>query len=155
MKIMKSLILYVSSSGNTKKLAEAIQARVQCEIYDLNALSDAEKTSFWADHPADVIYIGTGVYSAHVGVELRKFLIEHPPPAAGIVGLFGTWLGWANSGPETMDRLKQFLFKKGVPVFEEIFLAFGSLGVFKMDHPNAYEIKLAGDWAEKIQPKTG
>lgn len=147
---MKNGIVFSSASGNTKLLAEAIQIQMNCPIFDIHKLTESEKTTFWQDHPFDFIFIGTGIYGGHVGVELHDFLIKYPPPPKTKAAIFGTWAGWSDSGPKTFTKLMNFLEKKGLQVIEETYLAYGKMGLAKLDHPNADEIQEAGYWANRV-----
>jgi len=147
---MKIGILYTSASGNTKLLADAIAIQMNCPIFDVHTLTEDEKTTFWKTNQFDLLFIGSGIYSAHVGIELRNFLIRYPPPKGLTVALFGTWAGWNDSGSQTFVKLMNYLEKTGVNIMEETYLAFGKMGMAKIGHPDTAEIQNAGYWANRI-----
>ena len=63
----KKLIVYFSESGNTKKLAEMIQAAVGGDICDI----DAPKPDFAA---YDLIFLGTPNYAATVADPMAAYI---------------------------------------------------------------------------------
>ncbi len=63
----KKLIVYFSDSGNTKKLAEMIQAAVGGDIMDIKA----PKPDFGA---YDLIFLGTPNYSASVAGPMADYI---------------------------------------------------------------------------------
>ena len=63
----KKLILYYSESGNTKKLAQMIQAAVGGDLLDLNA----PKPDFSA---YDLIFIGTPNHAASMAQPVRAYI---------------------------------------------------------------------------------
>ena len=63
----KKLILYYSESGNTKKLAQMIQAAVGGDLLDLNA----PKPDFSA---YDLIFIGTPNHAATMAAPVKAYI---------------------------------------------------------------------------------
>lgn len=151
---MKCGILYVSLSGNTKKIADAIALELQCECWDLNTLNAQQKEFFWLVHDLDLIIVGTGIYAAHVASDLHKFFIEFKPLKHLHFGLFATWLKWADSGQLTLERFKNYLFKIEQHVIEPFFLCQGKMGMVQSEHPDSYDLVNAQKWAQDIVRRT-
>lgn len=145
---MKSLVLYGSLSGNTKKVATAIAQELYTDIIDLQTVDIAVNESFWQKNPADLYFLGTGIYASHVVSIVRNFLIKNHPPKQSIFALYATGLGLANSGQFTLENLKAFLTKNDVFVLDPPFLCFGKTLIAKTDHPNDADLINAREWAQ-------
>ncbi|MCP4761562.1 MAG: hypothetical protein GY870_07255 [archaeon] len=148
---MKSKILYLSLSGNTRKVAQAIADEINCDdLIDVNGLSDDEMKSFWEDDAIDIYFIGTGVYASRVGGDLRRFLTNNKASKSKKFALFGTWVGRARSGPKTFNRFAKFLKKENHKIIGEHFLSLGKFGAFQTTHPDEKDLQNARNWAKNI-----
>jgi flavodoxin len=149
---MKCLIIYSSSTGNTKKVAKSIAQSVNCECIDANVLKD--QTDFWESHnDIELVFLGTGIYADHVGRDLHKYLLNNLPKTPIKFALFATWIGRGNSGNSTLNKMKKFLHKHEHIVLDPYYLCYGKMLIIKGGHPNQEDLKNANIWAEKILNK--
>jgi flavodoxin len=149
---MKTIILYASKSGNTKKIADSMAAQLNCEAIKVTSESNLQTLNLDA---YDLILVGTGLYAGTPNEDLTKFLstlkLESPKQFA----LFITWGGAPRSDKMALERLRTLLLGKGQKVLDEQFAAYGGWKgiLMKSGHPKPDEIKAAGEWAKKLVQK--
>jgi flavodoxin len=146
---MKSIILYASRSGNTKKIADSMAAQLGCEAIKITSYSNPQALDLDA---YDLVLVGTGLYAGTPNEDIVKFLsnlqLQNPKQFA----LFITWGGAPRSDKIALTRLRTLLEGKGQKVLEAHFAAFGGWKgiLMKRGHPKPDEVKAAGDWAKKL-----
>lgn len=73
---MKSLVIYFSQTGNTKKVAEAIYEALP-QPKELKKLDEIKEAKSVADY--DLVFIGFPVHSHSVPYRVENFLRQLPP----------------------------------------------------------------------------
>jgi NAD(P)H dehydrogenase (quinone) len=111
--VAKILILYHSKTGNTKAMAEAVEAGVKKEGLEV-VLQRIEDSSVDDLIEPDGIIIGTPTYFAATTAEVKKFVdesIKHFKRLEGKVGAAFASSGGLGGGCETaiLDILRAFL----------------------------------------------
>ena len=147
---MKSLILYASQSGNTEKVALAIKKELQCEAVNIKNLGKSNPKDFWTANPADIYFIGTGIYAGKVHSALHDFFIAQPPLNHGQFSLFATWVGRGNSGVDSLDKFAKYLQKHNSKIVKPYFLCYGKVALFRFQHPDDADLRNACTWAQSI-----
>jgi len=109
----KVLIIYHSKTGNTKAMAEAVEAGVKKEGLEV-VLQRIEDTSIDDLLEPDGIIIGSPTYFAAVTAEIKRFVdesIKHFKKLEGKVGAAFASSGALGGGCETaiLDILRAFL----------------------------------------------
>lgn len=108
---MKTAIRYYSKTGNTKKLAEAIE----------NTLNIKAET---IEHPltedVDILFLGNALYNNTVDKEIKKFIQNLDVNVKKVVS-FGT----SGTGKTSYKKLKKLLDKKGIVLDSEEFFTKG------------------------------
>jgi flavodoxin len=146
---MKSLVLYVSISGNTKKIAETIAMEANGYLFDISALTEDQKKNFWEDYQTELVFVGSGIYAAHIHSDMRRFLLSYKPTHKRYFALFGTWLGWIQSA-HSMENFKKYLVKEGFEVLDPFFLCLGNILFFNQAHPNEQDLQNTKLWAQEM-----
>ena len=147
---MNAIVLYATQSGNTEKVALKIRETLQCGTKNVKQVTNDPSNGFWAHNAADLYLVGTGIYAGKVHTALHDFLVSQPPPEGCRVALFATWVGRGNSGEEGLDRLSRFLEKHKAVVLKPYFLCYGRIALFRLNHPDADDLKNASNWALSI-----
>ena len=149
---MKSIILYSSKSGNTKKIAESMAARVGCEAIKITSDSNPSNADL---EGYDLIFVGTGLYAGTPNEDLVKYLGSLNLKSTKQFALFITWGGAPRSDKIALTRLRVLLEGKGQKVLEEHFAAYGGWKgiLMKRGHPKPEEIQAAGQWAKQLVEK--
>lgn len=142
---MKSVIVYASKTGNTKKVAEAIAFGIGCEAKDVS--SHPELSDY------DLIGFGSGVYYSKPADELADFIreIKTSKQKAFVFVTYGS--RWQS----TVENLKRSLSNKGIQVVGEFktpgFDNYGPLkliGGIKKGRPNANDLKEAEEFGKSL-----
>ena len=109
---MNIAVRYLSKSGNTKKIAEAIAegaGTVAVSITDEPAISER----------ADILFLGGAPYANVMAPELRRYAEDLTAEKVGKVVLFTT----SNWSHRTVKGLQKILQAKGITVADEHFYA--------------------------------
>ncbi len=146
---MKTIVLYASRSGNTKKIADAMATQLGCEAIKVTSDISAQTLNLAA---YDFIFVGTGLYAGTPNEDLVKFLTGMQLQKPTQFALFITWGGAPRSDKMALTRLRSILEGKGHKVLKAYFAAYGGWkGVLiKRGHPKPDEIKAASEWAKKL-----
>lgn len=102
---MKSIVLYFSRTGNTKKVAEAIANQVEAPLFDLATCEPSIVQAY------DTIFLGTPVEGASPTKEIIAFIDRLPQGSGKKTILFCTYRMFGNE--RTMKTLEKMLTEKG------------------------------------------
>lgn len=133
---MKIAVRYLSKTGNTKKLAEAIAGRLHAE---------AAEISEPIHEPVDVLFLGTAVYAAGVDDQVKKFLNENRKQI-GTVASFST----AALLSGTYRQIQRICEQLEIPLEESQYHCKGKFGPMHTGRPNDSDCAAAADWAEEL-----
>jgi flavodoxin len=147
---MKTIILYASKSGNTKKIADSMASQLGCEAIKITS-ADPSSTVDLAGY--DLVLVGTGLYAGTPNEDIVRYLEKLEIKSAKQFVLFITWGGAPGSDKMVLTRLKTLLEKKGQKVLEDHFACYGGWKIIKRGHPKSDEIQAAGEWAKKLVEK--
>lgn len=135
---MKIAVRYDSSSGNTKKVAEAIAGALKVE-----ARSISEPLS----EPVDLLFVGSGLYAGSVREGLKTFLSDLTAEQVGRVAVFSTAAG--NKLPD--GQIEALLKLKGIPVSPKSYHCRARFLFLNKGRPNAQDLKDAEAFARDAQ----
>ncbi len=146
---MKTIILYASKSGNTKKIADSMASKIGCDA--IRITSDTTATTVNLDG-FDLFLVGTGLFAGTPNEDLMRYLGNLNFKTAKIFALFITWGGAPRTDKLALAKLRRLLESKGQKVLEDHFACYGGWKgiLMKRGHPKAEEIKAAGEWAKKL-----
>jgi len=149
---MKSIIIYSSKSGNTKKIAESMASQVGCEAIKI---SSDNSQSIVDLEGYDLIFVGTGLYAGTPNEDLLKYLSSLHLKSTKQFALFITWGGAPRSDKMALTRLRALLEGKGQKVLLEHFASYGGWKgiLMKRGHPKPEEIQAGGEWAKQLVQK--
>ena len=138
---MTIAVRYLSKTGNTRKLAEAIAGKLGVTAEDLQSpLAD----------PVDVLFLGTAVYAAGVDDKVKEFLHENEEQI-GLLAGFSTSALLAGT-----DRyITRICDNEGIPMAEETYHCKGKFGPMHTGRPHEKDCELAASWAENLLESMG
>jgi len=130
---MKIQVLYHSSTGNTKKVAEAIGAAVGVQAEQITA-------GHRLTEPVDLLFIGDGIYAGKANKKTMNFIASLDSALVKKAAVFGTF-----GGEDTAIALmRKLLSDKGIPLCAESFSCKGKAFFFaNKQHPNQEELEQA------------
>lgn len=139
----KVYVVYASLTGNTRRVARAIAEATA------GVLVDVRRKALPKVEPADIIFLGDGVYfgrpSRAMGRALRAWVLPKGVRAA----VFGTYGG----KPAQLEILEKLLREKGAEVRER-FSCPGRdwffLGVVGRGRPSPADLRAAAAFAKKV-----
>ncbi|GHT77986.1 hypothetical protein FACS1894130_03780 [Spirochaetia bacterium] len=131
-------VIFVSRSGNTKKVAESIARGI-------GVTATAVAAGAQIDH-ADVLFVGGALYAGKIDGKLRAFLETLTPGQVGKVVVFSTVAG--NKSP--LNEIKSILEARKIAVADEVFCCKGSFLFLFGGRPNEEDLKKALDFAKRI-----
>ena len=137
---MKIKVLYHSSTGNTKKVAEAIAsvANISAEV-----ITENDKLS----EPIDLLFIGDGIYAAKMNKKTRAFIDALDGSLVKNAAVFGTCGGQ----DKVIGTMKELLKGKGINVCAESFLCKGQAWmVANRNRPNKADLESAIKFGQAI-----
>ncbi len=146
---MKTIILYSSKSGNTKKIADSMASQVGCDAIRITADNTPPNVDL---EGYDLVLVGTGLFAGTPNEDMVRYIGNLNLKTTKMFALFITWGGAPRTDKLALKRLKALLEGKGQKVLEDPFACYGGWkGVLmKRGHPKAEEIKAAGEWAKKL-----
>lgn len=130
-------VRYLSKSGNTKKVAEAIAQKANCE---------AKTISSPITEYTDVLFLGAAVYWGGIDSDVKEYIQKLDKTKIGKVVVFST----SAMAQRAFPKIKECLQKKGIPVAEENFYCRGQFTVMHRNHPDDEDLKNAACFAEKF-----
>jgi flavodoxin len=146
---MKTIILYSSKSGNTKKIADSMASQIGCDAIRITA----DRTPPNVDLEGyDLVFVGTGLFAGTPNEDMARYIGNLNLKTTKMFALFITWGGAPRTDKLALKRLKALLEGKGQKVLEDYFACYGGWKgiLMKRGHPKPEEIKVAGEWAKKL-----
>ena len=133
---MKIAIRYFSRTGNTEKLAHAISQALDVPAQPVAAPLE-EKT--------DLVFLGSAVYAAGVDEAVKTFLARNKDNIGALVNV-----STAALLPSTYAQIKKLAAQHGIPLLEEEFHCRGRFSLMHRSHPDAEDLRAAGDFARRV-----
>jgi flavodoxin len=130
-------IRYLTRSGNTKKLADAIGSAVN---------ASAKPISEPLDTQVDLLFLGGSVYAGGIDSALKAFINGLTPTQVKKVAVFST----AAVAESAYKQIKKHLLAKGITVLDAEFHCRGSFTVMHWNRPNAKDLENAAKFAKDV-----
>jgi flavodoxin len=139
---MKTDVVFYSTTGNTRKIAEAISEEAGCPARQAQENPEAID--------ADIVFVGGAVYATsdhdiHPSIKLFADRLK----AAGFKGqvaLFAT--GFQKS--DALSLLKRIFLERGLSLAPESFFCKGKFLLFMSGHPDKEDISQAKQFASRV-----
>ena len=137
---MKIKIMYHSSTGNTKKIAEAIASAA-------NVSAETITENYKLSEPIDLLFIGDGVYAAKMSKKTSLFIDTLNSSLVKNAAVFGTYGGQ----DKAIVAMTALLKNKDIHVCTESFACKGqSWFLANRNHPNKADLDNAIKFANDI-----
>ncbi len=133
---MKVQVRYLSKSGNTKKIADAIARASGCK---------AESIEHGIEEETDLLFLGAAVYAAGIDSQMKEF-INHLDHKVKKVVVFST----AAVLPSAYPQMKKILMQNNIAVDEQEFHCRGKFAMMHSGRPNASDIQAAEKFAKTV-----
>ena len=133
---MKIAIRYFSRTGNTRKLIGAVADALGVEAREVSSPLE-EKT--------DLVFLGSAVYAAGVDDAVKTFLAQNKDKIGALVNV-----STAALLPSTYAQIKKLAAEHGIPLLEEEFHCRGRFSLMHRSHPDAEDLRAAGDFARRV-----
>ena len=148
---MKTIVIYSTKTGNTKKVALEIAQELNCQAINISETSDLSTISL---RDFDLVFLGTWIRGGEPSPDMLKFLNQldlHDNQRK--FALFMTWAGGGKSDVLAFKRVKQLLEVKHQELLDDYFRCLGqTFGLRARGHPDEKDLTNAGKWARsKIQ----
>jgi menaquinone-dependent protoporphyrinogen IX oxidase len=127
--IMRTRVVYQSTTGNTKKVAEAIAHAVGCTAEPVSAATIIE--------PVDMLFLGASIHAKDVDATLVKH-----------VTVFGT--GFDESRDKAVGIMKDLLARRGIAVTDKCYFCLGKFVLFNRHHPDTQDLTGAEEFARGV-----
>lgn len=134
---MKVAVRYYTKTGNTKKLAEAVAAKLGVQ---------AQPISVAVDEKVDILFLGNSYYAFNIDPEVRDFVRSLDKEKVGCIVNFGS-AAMLNS---TYKKVKAEADRAGIPMSEKEFHCRGEFKGIHKGRPNAEDLKAAAAFAKMI-----
>lgn len=128
-------VRYLSKSGNTKKLADAIAGELGITAKPITQAVPAN---------TDILFLGGAVYWGGVDGELKKFIASLGGRAKK-VAVFST----AAIVPSAYPQMKNLIKAQRLNVLEHEFHCRGAFSKIHSGHPNTEDLRLAREFAQE------
>ena len=127
---MKIKVMYHSSSGNTKKVAEAIASAV-------GVSAEAITENYTLTEPVDLLFIGDGIYAGKMNKLTKAFISTLDEPLVKNAAVFGTYGGQ----DKVVTTIKELLENKGIHICTDTFACKGQAWLIgNRNHPDKADI---------------
>ncbi len=135
---MKTMIIYASKTGHTKKIAHAMAEQLGVTPKNISEKPIIENV--------DLLFIGSGIYGGKVSPDLIQFIDTLNNTSIKNVVLFST----CTSGKDSMKDLNDLLVTKGIHVIDKSFVCKGQFLLFSRKHPDDMDIQNAKSFAADV-----
>lgn len=140
---MKTNVVYMTKTGHTEKLAIAVAK--ECGTHPIN-LSNPHVL----DDP-ECLFIGTGIYGGKPNQNLFNYIDQLPVNKIKYAVLFSS----SATKKDHSEFLVNSLRAKGIEVFPERFICYGSFMFFKRKRPNSSDIEAVRAFTRRVLENLG
>jgi flavodoxin len=137
---MRVRVVYQSTTGNTKKVAEAIARAAGCAAEPVSATAVSE--------PVDMLFLGAGIHGSDIDTSVKKFIEELDPALVKQVTVFST--GFEEHKEKAVGIMKELLGRRGVVVTDKCYFCRGKFLLFNRTHPDAGDLKGAEEFTRSV-----
>ena len=135
---MNSSVIYVSKTGHSKKIAEALGKELHIPV--VNVVSNPEIKA------TDLLFIVAGIYGGKSDPKLLEYVGNLDSTKVKKAVLITSCTSKTNK----QDMVREILKKKGIEVHSDEFICQGSFLFFGLGHPNAADITRAVSFSKEI-----
>jgi len=138
--IMRVRVVYQSTTGNTKKVAEAIARAASCAAEPASTATVSESV--------DILFLGASIHASDIDPSVKKFVERLDPTLVKKVAVFST--GFEEAAGKAADIMKDLLIRRGVQVVGECYFCSGKFLLFNRRHPDARDLTGAEEFVRSV-----
>jgi len=138
--IMRARVVYQSTTGNTKKVAETIANAVGCAAEPVTTATVSESV--------DMLFLGAAIHGNDVDASVKKFIEGLDPALVKQVTVFGT--GFEEHKEKAVGIMKDLLTQRRVHVTDKCYFCKGRFLLFNRTHPDAQDLARAEEFARSV-----
>jgi flavodoxin len=137
---MRVRVVYQSTTGNTKRIAETIAHAVGCVAEPVGTAT--------VDEPVDMLFLGASIHAKDIDPSVKKFIEGLDPALAKQVTVFST--GFED---KAVGIMKDLLARRGIHVSDMCYFCRGKFLFFNLHHPDAQDLTGAEEFARSVLAK--
>jgi flavodoxin len=137
--LMTVAVRYLSKTGNTKKVAEAIAAAAGVEALSLDGAAGINETT-------DVLFLGAAVYAFGVDETVTAFIARLDKDKVKQAAVFST----TAMVPSARPHIKKLLDAQGIPLLDSEFHCRGEFKFLHHGRPNAADLAAAAAFTRSV-----
>jgi flavodoxin len=137
---MNIAVRYLSKSGNTKKVAQAIAASLGVQSVSFSKPDSAIKEEI------DVLFLGSAVYAFGIDDTVKSFIQNLDKTQVKKVVVFST----SALVKCVYSQVKKLLSEKGIPLSDKEFHCWGKFTCLHNGRPNTVDLERAKAFAKEI-----
>jgi flavodoxin len=137
---MNASVVYQTTTGNTKKVADVIAATVGCVAQPVASATIAG--------PVDMLFLGAAIHASDIDSSVKKFIEELNPSMIKEVSLFTT--GFEE---KALGIMRGLLEKRGIPVTDKCYACRGKFLLWNRGRPNMDDLANAQVFAKELASK--
>jgi len=134
---MRVRVVYQSTTGNTKKVAEAIARAASCAAEPASTATVSESV--------DMLFLGASIHAKDIDPSVKKFIEGLDPALVKQVTAFNT--GFEE---KAVGIIKDLLTKRGLTVTDKRYFCRGKFLFFNRSHPDARDLTRAEEFARSV-----
>ncbi|MCX6097073.1 MAG: flavodoxin [Caldiserica bacterium] len=137
---MRTRVVYQSTTGNTKKVAEAIASAAGCVAEPVSTATVSE--------PADMLFLGAAIHGGDVDPSIKTFIEGLDPALVKEVTVFST--GFEQDKEKAVGIMKGLVAQRGIAVTDKCYFCRGRFLLFNRRHPDDEDLAGAAEFARSI-----
>ena len=140
---MNARVVYQSTTGNTKQVAEAMAAAAGCTAEPMvGAVISA---------PVDMLFLGASIHGGDIDPTVKTFIATLDPTLVKQVTVFST--GFEQSKDKAVGIMKELITQRSIPVTDKCYVCRGKFLLWNRGRPNADDLSHAEAFAKDIVAK--
>ena len=137
---MRTRVVYQSTTGNTKKVADSMAAAVGCKAEPV--------TDAIIGEPVDMLFLGAAVHGNDIDASVKKFIQGLDRALVKKVTVFST--GFEGHKDLAVGIMRNLVVQRGIAVTDKCYFCTGKFLLFGGGHPDAADRTRAEEFARSV-----
>ncbi len=137
---MRTRVVYQSTTGNTKKVAEAMASAAGCAAEPASAATVSE--------PVDMLFLGAAIHGGDIDPSVKTFIEGLGPALIKQVAVFST--GFEQDKEKAVGIMRDLLVRRGIAVMDKGYFCRGKFLLFNRKSPDDQDLKGAEEFARSV-----
>ena len=140
---MNARVIYQSTTGNTRQVAEAMATAAGCAAEPVaGAVISA---------PIDMLFLGASIHGGDIDPTVKAFIAALDPALVKQVTVFST--GFEQSKDKAVGIMKELIAQRSIPVTDKCYVCRGKFLLWNRGRPNADDLSQAEAFAKDVVAK--